>query len=384
MMQSRIQVRVIGRSLISAPVTLFPFATQCRYNPRRAPHLHAVYRFLQHGASGIFMSDFHIYGLGAALVDTEVEVTDEFLAQAGIQKGLMTLVDESRQTELLALLEQHLVGSRRASGGSACNSIIAASYFGARTFYSCRVADDDNGHFFHHDTQAAGVTTRKQTLPAGTTGKCLVMITPDAERTMNTFLGMSAQLSEADLDPDCLFRSQYLYLEGYLVTSESGRLAAIRARELAEKHGVRTALSLSDPGMVRFFREGLQEMLGQRVNLLFCNRDEALEWARTDDIELAIDALKATADTFAITLGKDGALVFDGEQTIQVPGQPVRAIDTNGAGDMFAGAFLYAITHGRNYAQAAALANRAAAAVVGQYGPRLKPEQHALLLQGDQ
>lgn len=328
------------------------------------------------------MSNYHIYGLGAALVDTEVEVTDQFLAQSGIEKGLMTLVDEARQRELMQLLQDHLVGSKRASGGSACNSIIAASYFGAKVFYSCKVADDDNGRFFHHDTRAAGVATRMDELPEGTTGKCLVMITPDAERTMNTFLGISASLSTADLDLDALKASEYLYLEGYLVTSETGRHAAIQAREHAQVNGVKTALSLSDPGMVQYFRDGLQAMIGERVNLLFCNRDEALHWAKSDNIEHAVEALKQVADTFAITLGKDGSLVFDGTDLIQVPGTPVKAIDTNGAGDMFAGAFLYAITQGQSYADAARLANHAAAAVVSQFGPRLPAHRHDEILRG--
>lgn len=328
------------------------------------------------------MSNYHIYGLGAALVDTEVEVTDQFLAQSGIEKGLMTLVDEARQRELMQLLQDHLVGSKRASGGSACNSIIAASYFGAKVFYSCKVADDDNGRFFHHDTRAAGVATRMDALPEGTTGKCLVMITPDAERTMNTFLGISASLSTADLDLDALKASEYLYLEGYLVTSETGRHAAIQAREHAQANGVKTALSLSDPGMVQYFRDGLQAMIGERVNLLFCNRDEALHWAQSDNIEHAVEALKQVADTFAITLGKDGSLVFDGKDLIQVPGTPVKAIDTNGAGDMFAGAFLYAITQGQSYADAARLANHAAAAVVSQFGPRLPAHRHDEILRG--
>jgi len=327
------------------------------------------------------MPNYHIYGLGAALVDTEVEVSDQFLQQAGIQKGLMTLVDEARQHELMQLLQDHLVGSKRASGGSACNSIIAASYFGAKVFYSCKVADDDNGRFFHHDTRAAGVATRMDTLPDGTTGKCLVMITPDAERTMNTFLGISASLSTADLDLDALKASKYLYLEGYLVTSETGRHAAIQAREQAQANGVKTALSLSDPGMVQYFRDGLQAMIGERVNLLFCNRDEALHWAQSDNIEHAVEALKQVADTFAVTLGKDGSLVFDGRELIQVPATPVKAIDTNGAGDMFAGAFLYAITQGKSYADAARLANHAAAAVVSQFGPRLPAHRHDELLQ---
>lgn len=327
------------------------------------------------------MQRYHVYGLGAALVDTEIEVNDEFLAQAQIEKGLMTLVDEQRQASLLSLMQDHLVGSKRSSGGSACNSIIAASYFGAKTYYSCRVANDDNGQFFHHDTQAAGVTTRSDDLPQGTTGKCLVMITPDAERTMNTYLGISETLSESDLDLEAIAQSEYVYLEGYLVTSPSGKQAAIKARQAAEAAGVKTALSLSDPGMVEFFGEGLQEMVGSQVDLLFCNQDEAMAWTKTETAEEAAEKLKISAKTFAITLGKKGAMVFDGTSMQTVPGEAVSAIDTNGAGDMFAGAFLYAITNGQSFADAAKLANHAAAKVVSQYGPRLKPEQHSAIKQ---
>jgi sugar/nucleoside kinase (ribokinase family) len=325
------------------------------------------------------MKQYHVYGLGAALVDTEIEVTDDFLKSANIEKGLMTLVDEARQSELLELMQDHLVGSKRASGGSACNSIIAASYFGAKTFYSCKVANDENGQFFHHDTQAAGVSIQTSDLPTGTTGKCLVMITPDAERTMNTFLGISETLDASQLDQDAIVQSEYLYLEGYLVTSPTGKAAAIKAREIAELNNIKTSISLSDPGMVKFFGDGLKEMIGSQVDLLFCNKDEALSWTNTENIEQAAEAMKASAKTFAITLGKEGALVFDGEQYATVPGETVTAIDTNGAGDMFAGAFLYAITAGKSYPEAALLANKAAAKVVSQYGPRLKPEQHALL-----
>lgn len=325
------------------------------------------------------MHHYDIYGLGAALVDTEIEVNDAFLKQASIEKGLMTLVDEARQAELLELMQDHLVGSKRSSGGSACNSIIAASYFGAKTFYSCKIADDENGRFFQEDTQAAGVSTLNLTLPSGTTGKCLVMITPDAERTMNTFLGISETFSDKELDIDAITHSNYLYIEGYLVTSPTGKAAAIKAREIAEKNNVKTALSLSDPGMVQFFKEGLQDIIGQQVDLIFCNKDEALGWTDTDNIDDAAEALKASARTFAITLGAEGALVFDGQTLANVPGTHATALDTNGAGDMFAGAFLYAITQNKDFQSAATLANHAAAQVVSQYGPRLKPEQHAAL-----
>lgn len=328
------------------------------------------------------MKKYDVYGMGAALVDTEIEVEDTFLGSAGIDKGVMTLVDEARQEELLELLATHLVASRRASGGSAANSVIATQCFGGRAFYTCKVADDENGRFYLADMARAGVDTNVCAgRDSGVTGKCLVMITPDAERTMNTFLGISSTLSPANLDEAALRASGYLYVEGYLVTSPTGRAAAIAARELAERHGVRTALSFSDPGIVAHFRDGLGEMLGGGVDLLFCNLAEAREWTGTERLEDAADGLRAIARSFAITLGGDGALVYDGRNFHRVAPHPVKAIDTNGAGDMFAGAYIFGITHGYDAAAAGLLANRAAAELVTHYGPRLPAGAHRRLLE---
>lgn len=327
------------------------------------------------------MADYHIYGIGAALVDTEIEVSDADLQQAGIDKGVMTLVDAERQQQLMAHFSDHLVASRRASGGSAANTIIAASYFGASTFYSCKVAADDNGDFYLQDLRDAGVEYHREVERSeGLTGKCLVMITPDAERTMNTFLGVSEQVSERELHRDAAAASEYVYIEGYLVSSDSGRAAAIELRRLAEQRGCKTALSLSDPAMVRFFRDGLQEMIGDGVDLLFCNQAEAMEFTGTDTLDAAVTALRPLARRFAITRGAEGALLFDGERSLTLAAHPVQAIDTNGAGDMFAGAFIYALTHGHDFGAAGRLASRASAQVVSQYGPRLRPEQHQQIL----
>jgi sugar/nucleoside kinase (ribokinase family) len=324
---------------------------------------------------------YHVYGIGAALVDTEIEVTDNDLQQLSVDKGLMTLVDEKRQSELVEHLSDHLTACRRASGGSAANTIIAVSCFGGKTFYSCRVADDDNGHFYLNDLSNAGVAYHTNgKLPSGITGKCLVLITPDAERSMNTYLGISETLSEAELSHDAIAQSEYLYLEGYLVTSETGRAAAIRAREIAEQQGVKTALSLSDPGMVTFFKDGLQEMIGEQVDLLFCNSAEALGWTGTEILDDAAERLQKTARTFVITLGAEGALVYDGNTLIRIPPYPVTAVDSNGAGDMFAGAFLYGITQGYSHELAGHLASMASASVVSQYGPRLDHRHYPHLL----
>lgn len=328
------------------------------------------------------MKNYNIVGVGAALVDTEIEITDAELQSLGVDKGLMTLVDEARQAELMAGLEGHIVHAKRACGGSACNTVVAAAYFGASAFYSCKVANDENGDFYLADLKAAGVDSNfdSQERENGTTGKCLVMISPDAERSMNTFLGISETLASEQLNEDAIANADYVYLEGYLVTSPTGRAAAIKAREVAEAKGVKTALSFSDPGMVKFFRDGIAEMLGNGVDLVFCNEDEALGWAQSDNLDDAIVALKKVAKTFAITLGAKGALVFDGQQLHEIAPHKVEAVDTNGAGDMFAGGFLYGLSQGWNFAKAGALGSRASAEVVANYGPRLAKEKHAGLL----
>ncbi len=327
------------------------------------------------------MNTFHIYGLGAALVDTEIQVSDGELEHHGIEKGLMTLVDQDRQTQLLNAFSDHLTVSRRASGGSAANSIIAVSSFGGNAYYSCKVANDENGGFYLEDLARAGVAhDGLDGLPEGVTGKCLVLITPDAERTMNTFLGISETLCPLNLNTEAIAASEYLYIEGYLVTSPTGRQAAIEACTAARKNNTKIALSLSDPGIVAHFRDGLMEIMGGRIDLLFCNRDEALDWTNTSDTEAAATAMSDYAERFAITLGADGAIVYDGEHLHRVESSPIKAVDTNGAGDMFAGAFLYGITHGFDYARAGAFANSAAAQVVSQFGPRLESGSYQAIL----
>jgi sugar/nucleoside kinase (ribokinase family) len=326
------------------------------------------------------MKKYRAYGIGAALVDTEIKVQDAELTQMNVEKGVMTLVDEQRRRELLEHLEGHLVKANHASGGSAGNSMIATAQFGGATFMSCKVANDRDGDIYLADLEAAGVDhCLKGDRGPGTTGKCLVLITPDAERSMNTFLGISETLSTEQLDAEAIAASEYVYLEGYLVTSPTGRAAAIKARQIAEAAGVKTALSFSDPGMVEFFREGITEMIGERLDLVFCNEDEALGWAQSDNLEVAVERLKTIADTFVITRGGEGALTFDGNTLSTIPPHKVTAVDTNGAGDMFAGAFIYAITRGEDFPTAGRFASLAAGRVVAHYGPRLPAADYGAL-----
>ncbi|AQA17007.1 adenosine kinase [Halioglobus japonicus] len=326
------------------------------------------------------MKKYAAYGIGAALVDTEIKVEDSELAAMNVEKGMMTLVDADRQSELLGHLEGHLVKASHASGGSAGNSMIATAQFGKPTFMSCKVANDADGDIYIADLEAAGVdhalTGERE---EGITGKCLVLISPDAERSMNTNLSISETLSTDQLNAQAIGESEYYYMEGYVVTSPTGRAAAVRGREIAEAAGVKTSISLSDPGMVEFFRDGLQEMIGERVNLIFCNEAEALGWGNTDNIEVAIEKLKQVADTFVITRGAEGALTYDGDNLAEIPPHKVHAVDSNGAGDMFAGAFLYAITRGEDFPTAGRFASLAAGKIVANYGPRLKPEEYPAL-----
>lgn len=317
------------------------------------------------------MSKYHIYGVGNALVDFEYEVEPALLTEQEIDKGLMTLIDEDRHHVLVDTLKD--LPARKASGGSAANTILAAAQLGANTFYSCKVANDETGTFYMNDLEAANVDSNLglDNREAGTTGKCIVMITPDADRTMNTFLGITSQFSEKELDTAAIQNSEYLYIEGYLVPEDSARAAAIAARKIAEGAGVKTALTLSDPNMVQFFKDGLLEIAGENLGLAFSNLAEAQLMFDCTSVEDCIEGMKSLASQFAITLGADGAMLYDGQNTIKVEAPKVNAIDSNGAGDMFAGTFLYGLTHGLEFRQCGELASASAAKLVTQYGPRL-------------
>lgn len=317
------------------------------------------------------MKKYDVYGIGNALVDMEFQVEDSFIEENQIDKGLMTLVDEDRQNVLMGVIDKD--NAKMKSGGSAANSVIAVSQFGGNGFYSCKVADDPLGDFYLKDLRDAGVDSNLHNgkRDSGITGKCLVMITPDAERTMNTYLGTTAEFSENELDQQALKDSKFLYIEGYLVASTTGFNAMMAAKKIAEENGVKTSLTFSDPNMITFFRENMDSVIGAGIDLLFCNEEEAKTFTGKDNLFEAREELKKSAKTFAITLGKNGAIIYDGDTFIDIEPYNVQALDTNGAGDMFAGAFLYGLTHDHSYAQSGKIASLASSKIVSQYGPRL-------------
>ncbi len=327
------------------------------------------------------MKHYDVYALGNALVDIEYHVDEKQLNAMNIDKGVMTLIDEQRHNHLVNYLgDSH---EKMACGGSAANSLIAIAQMGGRCFFSCRVANDATGQFYNDDLKKTGIHSNSHLTmdDIGVSGKCLAFVTPDADRTMNTFLGASADLDSGHVDEDAIKHSEWVYLEGYLVTGDDSRQAVLLARQYAQQHGIKTALTLSDPNMMRFFRDGMMEMIGDGVDLLFCNEDEAFELSGSSDLAATIDVLKQHARTFALTRGKDGAMLYDGESLIDIDPFPVQAVDTLGAGDMFAGAFLYGLTHAMDFRQAGTLAALASSQLVTEFGPRMPTEQTLKLLQ---
>ena len=323
------------------------------------------------------MKNYDVYGIGNALVDTEYEVNDSFFTKAQLGKGLMTLVEAEERQRIIKLLEDdhdHQVISQ-SGGGSAANTMVAISQLGGSSFYSCKVADDTIGDFFMSDLKAAGLDTNLENgRGPGISGQCISMVTPDAERTMATNLGISHTLSKNELDEDALRRSRYLYIEGYLVTSPTALEAALRAQQVAHEAGAIVSITLSDPAITEHFKPAFDQYAENGIDLVFCNEDEAMIWTGTKNPEDAFKQLQSRCKQVAMTCGKNGAMVFDGESETIVAGVATTAVDTTGAGDIFAGAFLYAISQGQSFQQAAELANRCASQLVSAFGARLDLE----------
>ncbi len=323
---------------------------------------------------------YDVFGLGNALVDTEVAVEDSFLREQNITKGHMTLVDSARMTELAtALADQQM---RRCSGGSAANTIYSVQGFGLTTGYTCKVAEDEVGDFFIRDLSAAGIDVNASArAKSGRSGQCFIMVSKDAERTMTTDLGISSELSVSDVPNDALRGSRYYYVEGYLSSSEASTAAAIHCREIAEEAGVKVSVSLSDPSMVALFREPLEKMLGNGVDQVFCNEEEALSWAGTDRLDIAIAQLKDIAPELYVTLGAQGSVAVSGHNQQHAEGVSAKALDTTGAGDIYAGAVLAARLQGAQPRDAARFANYCAAHIVSLRGARLSSVQDYRALQ---
>ena len=318
---------------------------------------------------------YHLYGMGNALVDMEFKVSDQVLCRLGIDKGHMTLIDLARQGDILQALTQEQV---KACGGSAANTLIAAGQFGARTFYSFRVGGDEAGRFYLDNLKRHRVDCLERA-GEGVTGTCLVMVTPDAQRSLNTFLGASADYSCGEIVLPALQESEYFYIEGYLVASPSAHRAVLKSRQLADEYGVKTVLTFSDVNMVKHFRSEMREVMEGGIHLLFANEEEILVFTGKEDLADAMLEVQPWVEVVVVTRGPRGAVISCGAEFWQVAGPQVRAVDTNGAGDMFAGAFLAALAQGSDLSGAGQFACLCAGHLVQKWGPRLSGSEVAVV-----
>ncbi len=312
---------------------------------------------------------YDVCGVGHALVDVQYAIDPDSLRRLGVAKGLMTLIDAERQRQL----SRSIAGRPMAccSGGSAANTMIGVTALGGRAFLTCVVGDDEWGDVFQQDLLAAGVGYSAANRLPGVTGQCTVFITPDAERTMSTCLGVGSRIAPEHLDATIIRASRLVYLEGYLVTSDNGMATCREAVRLAREHGTSVALTLSDPSVVRLARGRFLELLHAGLDLLFCNEHEAMELTGRDDRCAAGQHLSEMAPIACMTCGAEGALLYAHGQRTAIAGERLEPVDTTGAGDAFAAGVIYGLTHGNTLEQAGALGARVAARVVARYGCRL-------------
>ena len=320
------------------------------------------------------MKKYNVFGIGNALVDCVYMVDDKFLDDNNIEKGLMTLVDEKKQKSIIEKIKNF--DSVIQSGGSVTNSVYTLSQLGGSGYVSVLVAEDEFGKIYLSDLKNSNVSTGGTTFTTGDgmTGTCLVLTTPDAERTMNTCLSISSNFSIKNINLVDLKSSEYLYIEGYLVTSDVAMEAVHQSIEFSSKNDVKIALTFSDLAMVKYFKDNFKSILNNKVDLLFCNEDEAKTFSGYDTLEDSIKYLGKLSSTLVVTLGKNGSLIYHNGEKIIIDPYPTKAVDTVGAGDTFAGAFLYGITNGLSLKKSGELASLLSSKVVSKIGPRLEKD----------
>ena len=315
------------------------------------------------------MKNILLTGIGNALVDLEYRVTDAELASFGVNKGAMTLTEPSRQHDMIQALGERDV--HRCSGGSAANTIIAFAQFGGSAAYASLLGADHFGNFYASEFKDLGIVLNAELVGGATTGSCLVLITPDSERTLNTTLAINTDFSRRHVDENLIKASEWVYIEGYKLTDDNGAEAVDHALFYAKKHDTRVAISCSDGFIIDVFGDRLRSVL-QRADLVFCNEREGTGLAQTDSVHDAYNYLVATYPNAVLTAGAEGSRVRWNGLDAQIPAYKVQPVDTTGAGDMYAGAFLYGVLHRHHPEHAGRLASYASAQVVAQYGARLR------------
>lgn len=319
---------------------------------------------------------YDVFSMCNALYDIQAEVHDEVLQELGLEKGSMVLLSEEQQAAIIPRVYTHIVHTE--AGGSGANTAFGVALLGGTACYTSRVGDDEHANHYRAGLSERGVKPNLGT-GTGATGVSLILVTPDAQRTMCTYLGRSLELTTSDLNLDDLRASKYLYVTAYLWDTDNQKAAVLRAMEEANRAGVKVALSLSDPFCVHRHREELLQLINRHVDLLFGNYAEAQAITGTDTPEEALEVLSTHSDIAVVTLDEKGSLIRQGDQVVKVPAYPVKAVDTTGAGDMYAAGLLYGLTQGYSLEITGRIAAYAAAQVVSKMGPRLEAiDQEAL------
>ena len=310
---------------------------------------------------------FDIIGIGNAMVDVVARVEDTFLSRHDMHKGAMILVDAAAAEALYTAMPP---GSE-SSGGSAGNTCAVAAALGARVAYLGKVADDQFGAVFAHDLQALGVHFPSARLTSGApTARCLILVTPDGQRTMNTFLGACVTFGEADVDEDLIAAASVTYLEGYLFDPPAAQAAFRRAAAAAHRAGRQVALSLSDAFCVDRHRAAFRDLVSGHVDILFANETEITSLYEKNTFEEAAEAARADVALAALTRSEAGSLILRGSETVTIAAEPVKLVDTTGAGDAYAAGFLVGWTSGKPLAVCGRMGSVAAAEVISHYGAR--------------
>ena len=328
---------------------------------------------------------YDVMAIGNALVDHEYVLSDAALEETELTKGNMTLAGIEEQQQLLAYFKlAEIEPSKQAGGGSAANTMFTFASLGGKPFYACRVGDDDQGAFYLRDLHEAGVATSDKSIHAdGVTGSCVVAVTEDGERTMQTYLGTSSEIAADNIDFDALTQADWLYIEGYLAMSESIQPAMTQLRQQAGIHNAKIAVSFADPAVVKLAKDGLLNMLGNKVAVIFCNSEEAKLFTDKKQVKAAARALLEYCQIAVVTDGANGAVIAhqpndEAEVEVHDVATPsvANVIDTNGAGDNYAGAFLYALSQQYSLPECGRLASEISAQVIQQFGPRLASQDY--------
>lgn len=316
-----------------------------------------------------------VYGVGNGIVDKQVKVTDVELEELHLSKGYMELADQTEQARILSYL-----GNRESelhAGGSAANTIVGIAQMGGAAAYACSLAADELGSHYAEDFDRLGIHLTGKPKLSEQTGLCLILVTPDGERTMKTCLGASAQLSPRDIDEEAIAQSQWLYLEGYLLAGDATREASFHALDLARKHDTRVAYSFSDGFLVEAFGEHLRKIVKEYADLVFANELEAAAYTGKRDPETSLKAILQDCDNVCVTCSENGSYIHYQGATHYVPAFPTHAVDMTGAGDMYAAGVMYGLSTQADAEHAARLGSRTASYVVSQMGARLKGDLQA-------